>query len=251
RAGGMGDVRPDELRQGPAGAACARLPRRLAGPLPERPGRRQGVSALEIAERALEHVSDEADVYVGAERSGFARYAGSVVHQPTLIDDTTVELRLIRGKRAAVATTNRTDDAGLADLARRAEEMVARASEDPDAVPPAPPADQPEVDGGDEATASLGPDGQARLAAEAIAAVDGLELYGYVTSAVCEAAIASTAGLRATQRTTDATCLALAAADGASGYAMRTSWRAADLDPAAVAREAAEKAERTRGAVEL
>src|SRR5581483_6705409 len=70
-------------------------------------------------------------------------------------------------------------------------------------------------------------------------------------SGACESAIASTAGLRATQRTTDATCLALAAADGASGYAMRTSWRAADLDPAAVAREAAEKAERTRGAVEL
>jgi len=207
--------------------------------------------ALEIAERALEHVSDEADVYVGAERSGFARYAGSVVHQPTLIDDTTVELRLIRGRRAAVATTNRTDEDGLAELARRAAELVASASEDAHVVPPAPPAEQPHVDGSDEATASLGPDGQARLAAEAIAAVDGLELYGYVTSAVCEAAIASTAGLRATQRTTDATCLALAAADGASGYAMRTSWRAADLDPAAVAREAAEKAERTRGAVEL
>ncbi len=207
--------------------------------------------ALEIAERALEHASDEAEVYVGSERSGFARYAASAVHQPTLIDDTSVHLRVVRGQRAAVATTNRTDDAGLAELARRAAEMVASASEDPDVVPVAPPAEHPEVRAYDAETASLGPADQARLAAEAISAVDGLELYGYVTSAACDSAMVSTAGLRARQQTTDATCLALAAGEGASGYAMRTSWRAGELDPAAVAREAAERAERTRGAVEV
>jgi PmbA protein len=208
--------------------------------------------ALEIAEHALAQVSgDEAEVYVGTERSGFARYAASEIHQPTQVDDTSVQLRLIRGKRTAVSTTNRTDDAGLADLAQRAAEMVANASEDPELVPPAPPAEFPEVPGYDEATAALGPDDQARLAADAIGAAGDLELYGYFTSAVCEAALASTAGLRASQQTTDATCLALAAADGASGYAIRTAWRAAEIDPAGVAREAAEKAERTRGAVEL
>ena len=63
-------------------------------------------------------------------------------------------------------------------------------------------------------------------------------------------AIASTTGLRAHERTTDATCLALAAADGASGYAERTAWRAGEIDPGAVAREAVAKAERTRGAVD-
>jgi PmbA protein len=207
--------------------------------------------ALEIAERALAQVSGEAEVFVGIEHSGFARYAGSEVHQPTLIDDTSVQLRVVEGQREAVATTNRTDHAGLAELARRAAEMVANTSEDPDLVPPAAPATHSDPGGYDEETASLGPDGQARLAAEAIAAAGGFGLYGYFTSAVCESAIVSSAGLRASQRTTDATCLALAAADGASGYAVGTSWRAGDLDPAAVAREAAEKAERTRGAGEL
>ena len=206
---------------------------------------------LEIAERALARVSDEADVYVGTERSGFARYAGSEVHQPTLIEDTSVQLRVVRGQRTAVATTNRTDDEGLAELARRATEMVANASEDPDVVPPAPPAQQPEQIGYDEMTAALGPDDQARLATEAIDAARPLELYGYYTSSACESAIASTAGLRASQRMTDATCLALAAADGLSGYAIRTSWSAGEIDPAAVAREATAKAEQTRGAVEI
>jgi predicted Zn-dependent protease len=207
--------------------------------------------ALEIAERALAHVSDDADVYVGVEHSGFARYAGSEVHQPTLIADASVQLRVVRGQRSALATTNRTDDAGLEELAGRAAELVAVASEDPNVVPPAAPAEYPDPGGYDEETATLGPEGQARLAAEAIAAAGNLELYGYYTSALCEAAIASTTGLRATQRMTDATCLALAAADGASGYAIRSSWRAGAIDPAAVAREAAEKAERTRGAVEV
>ena len=50
---------------------------------------------------------------------------------------------------------------------------------------------------------------------------------------------------------TDVAALALAAVDGASGYAERTGWRLADVDPAAAAVEANEKAALTRGAVEL
>jgi predicted Zn-dependent protease len=47
---------------------------------------------------------------------------------------------------------------------------------------------------------------------------------------------------------TDATALVVAAADGCSGYAERTAWRADELDPAGVTREASEKAARTKGA---
>jgi PmbA protein len=207
--------------------------------------------ALEIAERAIAHVSgDGAEAVVATERSGFARYAGSEVHQPTLIENASVQLRVVRDGRSGLATTNRTDDEGLTELARRAGEVLASTGENPDEPAPAPPADPPEIAGYDEATADLGADDQARLAAAAIAAAGDFELYGYFTSGVCDLAIASTTGLRLAQRTTDATCLALAAADGASGYALATAWRAADLDPAAVAAEAAAKAARTRGAQE-
>jgi len=209
------------------------------------------MDALAIAERALALASgDEAEVVVGTERSGFARYAGSEVHQPTLIENAGVQLRLLRDGRAGLATTNRTDDEGLAELARRAADVVASASENPDLPPLASPASFPEIDGYDEETASLGAEDQARLAAAAIGASGDLDLYGYFTSGVCELAIASTTGLRASQRTTDATCLALAAGDGASGYAERTAWRAGEIDPAEVAEEAAGKAARTRGAQE-
>ena len=206
--------------------------------------------ALTIAERALALASGDAEVVVGTERSGFARYAGSEVHQPTLIENADIQLRLVQDGRAGLAATNRTDEEGLAQLAHRAAEVLASASENPELPPLAPPASFPEIDGYDEETASLGAEDQARLAAAAIAASGDLDLYGYFTSGVCELAIASTTGLRASQRTTDATCLALAAVDGASGYAERTAWRAGEIDPAEVAEEAAAKASRTRGAQE-
>ena len=63
-----------------------------------------------------------------------------------------------------------------------------------------------------------------------------------------ELAIVSSAGVEAHQSMTDATTLVVSADDGASGYATQTSWSADGVDPAAVGREAAEKAARTRGA---
>jgi PmbA protein len=209
------------------------------------------VSALEIAQAALARADGDAEAVAHAERSGLARFAGSEVHQPTLIENAVVSLRVVRGKRSGVATTNKLDADGLTALARRATEAAESAPED-DAFPGlAPPAEPPAVDGYDDDTAQLGPDDQARLAAAAIDAAGPMPVYGFFTSAVSELAIASSTGLSVEQRMTDATALVVAAGAGVSGYAEHTAWRARDLDPAAVARKAAEKAERTRDAAEV
>jgi PmbA protein len=208
--------------------------------------------ALELAGAAiLAAAGDEAEAVVRSERSGLARFAGSMIHQPTLVEDTVVQLSIVREQRVGTASTNRTDADGLARLARRAAEAAGSAPSRPDLPPPAGPAAYPHVNGLDEETASLAPEEQARLAAAAIEAVSDFPIYGFFTSSVCELALASTNGLEASQRFTDATVLVLAAEDDASGYAQRTSWKVAELDPAGVAREAAEKARRTRAAVEL
>jgi PmbA protein len=68
---------------------------------------------------------------------------------------------------------------------------------------------------------------------------------------VTELAVSSSAGHAVSQTMTDASVLAIAASDDESGYAEATSWKTAELDPAAVAREAVEKARRTKGAVEI
>lgn len=209
------------------------------------------MSALDIARAALEAVDGEAEAVAHSERSGLARFAGSEVHQPTLIENLVVTLRVLRGTRAGVATTNKVDRDGLAELARRATVAAESAPEDDTFPGLAPAAEPPQVDGYDDATAALGPDDQARLAAAAIEAAGDTPVYGFFTSAASELAIASTTGLTAEQRMTDASALVVAAAEGCSGYAEHTAWRADDIDPAAVARDAVDKAARTKGAAEL
>ncbi|MGB2874989.1 MAG: metallopeptidase TldD-related protein [Gaiellaceae bacterium] len=207
--------------------------------------------ALELADRALRAAEgDEALALVHREQSGMARFAGSEVHQPTLIENEVVELQIVRDGRVGLAAANRTDDEALRRLAARAAEAADSAPPDPDFPGLAPKADPPAVEGYDEATASLAPEEQARFAAAAIEASE-LDLYGFFTSALTELALASTTGLSVSQAMTDAGVLALAAVDGASGYAEQTSWRIGEINPAATAQEAAAKAERTRGATEL
>lgn len=205
--------------------------------------------ALELAERVLRAAAgDEAEAVVHSERSGLARFAASEVHQPTLVENVVVQLRLVRDGKTGVALTNRTGAEGLAGLIRRATEAVESATADPDFPGLGPPAALPEVAGHDDETAALAPKDQARRAAAAIEGAGELAAYGFFTSGVCELAVASSTGLRAAQRFTDASALVLAAADGASGYAERTAWAAREVDAATVGRAAAEKALRTCGA---
>jgi predicted Zn-dependent protease len=208
------------------------------------------VSPAEIAENAIKAAAgDEAEAVVLTERSGLARFAGHEVHQPTLIDNVVVTLRVVRDGKVGVAATNRVEPEGLRELARRAAKAADSSVAEPSFPGLAPPAEPPEVEGWDEATAELGPEEQARRAGAAIAATD-TGVYGFFTSGETELAVASTAGVRTSQRMTDATTIVIAADDECSGYAEASSWRAESIDPAAVAREAAEKAARTSDAAE-
>ena len=113
--------------------------------------------ALEIAEQALSTVrGGEAEVLVHAERSGVARFAASIVHQPTLIDNAVVRARVVRDGKIGWAATNRSDDHSLGELMTRAGEAADSAKPDPDFPGLGTPAVYPGVGGYDEETASLG-----------------------------------------------------------------------------------------------
>ena len=200
----------------------------------------QDSAALELAERAFKAAeADEAEALVHSERSGFARCAGSEVHQPTLIRDESVTVRVVRDGRIGCAVTNRTDEEGLRETARRAAEAADGSPPDAYFAGLQEPVGVPEVEGYDEETAALTPEEQAAGAARAIGAVGDHGLYGYFTSGVTEIALASTTGHAVSQRMTDASVLVVAATDAESGFAEASSWRASDLDPASIAREAA------------
>jgi PmbA protein len=206
-------------------------------------------AALDVAETALRAAAgDAADVFVQSERSGLARFASSRLHQPTLVEDVVVTLRVVRDGRVGVAVSNRTTDDGLRELAARAIDAADSAPIDEEFPGLAEPAPLPAVRGPDPETVELGPREQAELADAAIAAAGDTPAYGFFTSGSTDVAVASTTGSRTQQTTTDATVLVLASGEGFSGFATQTSSKVAGIDVRGCAAEAAEKAARTRGA---
>jgi PmbA protein len=209
-------------------------------------------TALDIAGQVLGACrGEDAEVVVHRERSGLARFAGSEVHQPTLIENSVVNLRIARDSKVGAASTNRISHDAFESLAGRAIEAADSAPADPLFQGFAPPADLPDVGGYDPRTADLPAEEQAAEAAAAIEACRPFGAYGVFTSGLTELAMASTTGNSAEQSMTDAVVLVLAATDDASGWAEQTTWAVDDLDAASVGREAAEKAARTRGAAEV
>ena len=144
---------------------------------------KESAAALELAQRACTSATGDAvDALVHRERSGFARFADSTVHQPTLVEDESVTIRVVRDGRIGSVGTNRTDEEGLREAARRAEEAADNARPDPGFPGLETPAPLPGVDGWDEETAALAPDELAARAWSAIESVPDLGLYGYYTS---------------------------------------------------------------------
>ncbi|MBX5468735.1 MAG: TldD/PmbA family protein [Thermoleophilaceae bacterium] len=207
-------------------------------------------SPLQLAERALKAMSpgDGAQATVIAERSLLLRFARSRPTQSTAIDDVTVELTALRDGHLGSASTNRTDPESLAECARAAEaaaEATARVrgtGEYPGFPAPAPARPH---DGFDLRTAALDPGvgGAALRAAFDAAAGHGVEAHGVWSAGDVTTAIASTAGVRASDRVTDAYMKVVCIAPGGrSGYASAAGAGIDAVDPRAVALRAAAKA---------
>jgi predicted Zn-dependent protease len=70
--------------------------------------------SLELAHDALRATrGDHAEVVVHAERSGIARFAASIVHQPTLIENSVVRVRVLRDSSRSVQAS--VDQSGRAN----------------------------------------------------------------------------------------------------------------------------------------
>jgi predicted Zn-dependent protease len=208
-----------------------------------------GEPPLELAERALRHLDGEGQATVTRERSLMLRYARSSPTQATEIDDTSVHLLALRDGHVGGAVTNVLDDDALRDAARRATAAAAaaaRAAGGPGDHPglPAPPDGYRGHDGYDPATAQVdpAPGGAALRDAFAVAAQHGLEAFGTWTAGAVETAIASTAGVRALDRVTDAYLKVICRDDRArTGWDAQAAVGVGAIDAEAGARRAAAK----------
>jgi len=215
--------------------------------------------ALALAERVL-HLAEgagatEAEVLVAAGDEALTRFANSEIHQNVAETDIRVNLRFVRGARVGVASSGRTDDEALRELAATAGRIAAVAEKTPDwpGLPAAPPP-EPVVGAFAAGTAEASPELRAAAIRAVIAAADrtGVAAFGSFATGVETVAVATTSGLRVAESRTSARLLAVAMGpDNGTGYGEAAAVDATTIDGAAVGQEAAEKARRSVRPVDL
>ncbi|HET7581377.1 MAG TPA: TldD/PmbA family protein [Candidatus Limnocylindria bacterium] len=210
----------------------------------------------EVVDLALRMVRGEAEALYLARDAALTRFAGSRIHQNVSEHDATLRLRVVDGGRTGVASTNRLDDQGLAEVVARAQEICRRSAPNSE-MPPLAPAEAGcgESDlGYVAATAEAEPDRRAEGARAVIAAAQAADLVasGAFSTEASTIAIANSNGLRSQHTSTQAKLLTvMTGQDRASGYAQAIGSDIGAIDASAVGEEAADKAVRSVGATDL
>jgi predicted Zn-dependent protease len=190
--------------------------------------------------------ADEAEALVSVDHARLTRFANSEIHQNVAESNGALNLRVAIGKRVGVASSNRLDDDGLRRLAETAVAIARNSAELEDwaGLPePTPITVQPA--GWAAGTADATPELRAEGVRAVIAAADaaGVRAFGSFSTSAEHLAIANSHGIRAVGERTSAQLLSVMMdSDGGSGYAEQAGVDVGSIDPAAVGREAADKA---------
>ncbi len=192
-------------------------------------------------------------VYLGAE-SALTRFANNFIHQNVAERNHELRVRAIVGKRTGVATTNRLDDQSLQRVVEQALEIARLSPENPEfhslpepqSIVPAP--------GFSERTAQYSAEARATSVGIIVqlAKERGLESAGALSTETNHVAVANSLGVFAYEPRTESECHAVVMADAqGSGYTQRLATDATTIDFEAMAREAVEKAQRSRHPIDF
>ena len=208
--------------------------------------------ARALTSRVLSFSSaDQTRVTVVSERSGNTRFADGSISTSGTTHDTSVTVTVTFGRRRASSSTNVLDDASL----RRTVDLVSRlarlAPEDPELMPELGPQTYTAVEAFVETTADLDAEARAEAIGRAIGAATAagkpagtIFSAGYLEANTRAIAVATSNGLFAYHRTTDADFSVTARTpDGTgSGWAHGGARDWSAVDPEAIGRVAAQKA---------
>jgi PmbA protein len=214
-----------------------------------------GDELLAMGDGALASLSHgEAEVVISDTTSELTRFAGNQIHQSVAERFRHVRVRLIDGGRTGVGEV-RGHDSRAVDLAFAAAEDSRRVTSESDVSPLPPPSpddvDQPVAYA--EATATATPQGRAELVAiiTDAAGSHGINAYGALSTSTTTTAIVTSAGLRRSATSTQASLVSVARSDDAGGYASRHSPDVDMLDVPGLATEVVDTCERSRGATAI
>ena len=197
--------------------------------------------ALEILKKVASMVeADQAEAILMGGSSALTRFANSTIHQNVFEKDNVVYLRVARGKKIGVATSNMTDDESLKALAKKAGEIAEAQVPNPNFNGFAKSERAPRVDAFFTETLECSPQRRAenvKAVIDAAARFNFLAAGSHSTSAT-ELAFLNTLGTRQYHKYTSVFMNTVVMAPTSSGYADSSCLNVADLDPAAVGEEA-------------
>ncbi len=207
--------------------------------------------AKALADRVLAFSkADQTRVNITSEWNGNTRFADASITTSGGITDVSITITATLGRRRASASTNVLDDASLKRTVELAAQLARLAPEDPEIMPELGPQTFAAVSAFVEDTANLTPAARAGAVRRTIEAAGGGQIFvaGFLNAHVIDIAVATSNGLFAYHRMTDAALSATARTpDGTgSGWASAGSRDWGAVDPAAIGRVAARKAQSSR-----
>jgi predicted Zn-dependent protease len=213
--------------------------------------------ARQLADRVLSFATsvDQARVNISSDWGGNTRFADAAITTSGGVTNTSVNVTVTIGRRRASASTNVLDDASLKRTVELAATLARLSPEDPELMPELGPQQTGAVNAFVQRTADLDPEIRGGAISRAIEAANaaGKPAGGVFTAGFLEAharamAVATSAGLFAYHRTTDADFSVTARTPDrtGSGWASGGARDWGRIDPAAIGRVAAEKAVASR-----
>jgi PmbA protein len=186
----------------------------------------------------------DVEVIFEAHHEALTRFANNGIHQNVAEVDALLSVRAVNGLKTARAATNRLDSDSIRRAVEQAVALTNAAAPNPELLPLATPLATEPVSRFDRETAAATPRDRALAVAEAIGEVQrrGQVAAGIYSTSHAVEAIFNSAGVEAWHEETMA-CFAInAIAADSSGWAKASAVALRDLQPAALARTASEKA---------
>jgi predicted Zn-dependent protease len=188
---------------------------------------------------------DPAEVLLYFEDQSLTRFANNYIHQNVAERNINLIVRLLRGKRIGLATTNRLDENGLDKLVARARANAEVSPEDPDYPGLTEPASYKAVNGFDELTAEYSPQARAKAVGTVcgLTSEKGLNNSGLFSTGTNEVTIANTQGVLAYHASTNADFQTVVTSEDASGREQGSAWCVGDIPVEFLGRAAIQKTE--------
>lgn len=218
------------------------------------------MSSDEVSIRALLHKilgysqAEQTEVLLLSTDNALTRFAVNHIHQNLAEKNMEIRVRAVIGKRVGVATTNQLDDEALRRVTAQAFEIAKLQPENPEfhSLPEPQPIQLARAY--DEQTAHFSPEERARRVGILVrlASEHHLEAAGAFSTGLQTIAVANSLGIFAYEQRTSANfrCVVMADEQGA-GYSQELSIDANALDIESLAREAVEKALRSRNPIDI